>query len=238
MIVNPPSDFTDMMNMGMRLEEGVREGRLVKEGGSSRGVRNLEVGFSKKKEKDISVVMLLSEYDIEYHTQKAIKGSILANHLAHQPIDDYQSIQFDFLDEVVMYLKVKDCDEPLTSEGPNPKSHWGLIFDGAANAYGNGIGAVIVTPQGSHIPFTTRLTFTCTNNVVEYEACIMGLEKAIHLRIKILDVYGDSALVINQIKGEWETRQSGLIPYKDYARRLLNFLTKLNFIIYLVRRTR
>ena len=55
----------------------------------------------------------------------------------------------------------------------------------------------MVTPQGFDIPFISRLTLTCTNNVVEYEACIMGLEEAIDLRIKVLDVYGDSALVIN-----------------------------------------
>jgi ribonuclease HI len=36
----------------------------------------------------------------------------------------------------------------------------------------------------------------------EYEACIMGLEEAIDLRIKYLDFYGDSALVVNQIKGK------------------------------------
>ena len=151
--------------------------------------------------------MLLSEYDIEYHAQKAVKGSILADHLAHQPINDYESIRFDFPDEDVMYLKMKDHDEPLPNEGPEPGSHWGLIFDGAVNAYGNGIGAIIVTPQGSHIPFTARLMFKCTNNEAEYEACIMGLEEAIDLRIKNLKVYGDSALVINQIKGEWDTRQ-------------------------------
>ncbi|GAU22854.1 hypothetical protein TSUD_282210 [Trifolium subterraneum] len=56
--------------------------------------------------------MLLSEYDIEYRTQKAIKGSILADHLAHQPVEDYQPIKFDFPDEEIMYLKMKDCDEP------------------------------------------------------------------------------------------------------------------------------
>lgn len=32
--------------------------------------------------------MLLSEYDIEYHTQKAIKGSILAHYFEHQPVED------------------------------------------------------------------------------------------------------------------------------------------------------
>jgi len=54
----------------------------------------------------------------------------------------------------------------------------------------------------------------------------MGIEEAIDLRIKNLDIYGDSALVINQVKGEWETRHLGLIPYRDYARRLLTFFNK------------
>jgi ribonuclease HI len=101
-----------------------------------------------------------------------------------------------------------------------------LIFDGAVNVYGNGIGAVIITPKGAHIPFTARLQFDCTNNIAEYEACIMGIEEAIDLRIKNIDIYGDSALVVNQIKGEWETRHAGLIPYRDYARRLLTFFNK------------
>ena len=64
--------------------------------------------------------MLLSEYDIEYQSQKAIKGSVLDGHLAHQPIEDYQSMQYDFLDEEILYLKMKDCDEPLLEEGDNP----------------------------------------------------------------------------------------------------------------------
>ncbi|XP_058726255.1 uncharacterized protein LOC131597582 [Vicia villosa] len=170
--------------------------------------------------------MLLSEYDIEYRAQKAVKGSILADHLAHQPINEYQSLKFDFPDEDVLYLKMKDCDEPLPEEGPEPGSRWGLIFDGAVNAFGNGIGAIIITPKGTHIPFSARLLFECTNNIAEYEACIMGLEEAIDLRIKILDIYGDSALVINQIKDKWETYHPGLIPYRDYARRLLTFFNK------------
>ena len=88
---------------------------------------------------------------------------------------------------------------------------------------------MIVTPHGSHIPFTARLSFDFTNDMAEYEAFIMGLEEAIDLRIKVLDVHGDSALVINQIKGEWDTRDPGLIPYKDYSRRLLPFFNKVEF---------
>ncbi|XP_050918684.1 uncharacterized protein LOC127136130 [Lathyrus oleraceus] len=173
--------------------------------------------------------MLLSEYDIEYHTLKVIIGSVLADHLAHQSIDDYESIKFEFPNQDVMYLKAKDCNEPLLNEGLEPGSQRGLIFDGVVNAYGNGIEAVIITPHDSHIPFTARLTCKCTNNMAEYKACIMGLEEAIDLRIKNLDVYGDSTLVVNQIKGEWETRQLGIIPYKDYARRLSTFFNKIEF---------
>jgi len=132
--------------------------------------------------------MLLSEYDIVYRTQKAIKGSVLADHLAHQPVDDYQQIKFDFLDEEIMYLKMKDCDEPLFGEGPDPESKWGLIFDGAVNVYGNGIGAVLLTPRCTHIPFTARLRFDCTNNIAEYEACIMGIMKPASWVLKKLSI--------------------------------------------------
>lgn len=52
--------------------------------------------------------MLLIEYNIQYVTQKAIKGSVLADHLSHQPMEDYQPIQFEFPDKYVMV--VKDCE--------------------------------------------------------------------------------------------------------------------------------
>jgi hypothetical protein len=47
-----------------------------------------------------------------------------------------------------MHLKMKDCDEPLFGEGPDLESEWGLIFDGAVNVYGNGIGVVLIAPKG------------------------------------------------------------------------------------------
>jgi ribonuclease HI len=104
-----------------------------------------------------------------------------------------------------------------------------MVFDGAVNSYCNSIGATIITPQGTHFPFTARLTFKCTNNMAEYEACTMGLEETIDLRIKHLDVFGDSALILNQIKGEWETNQPDLIPYRDYAKRISTLFTKVEF---------
>jgi DNA primase len=56
MIASAPNDFTEMVNMGMRLEEGVREGRLAKESGSSSGTRKFGTGFPKKKEQEVGMV--------------------------------------------------------------------------------------------------------------------------------------------------------------------------------------
>ena len=47
----------------------------------------------------------MTEYDIQYTTQKAIKGSVLDDYLAQQPMDDYQPIKFEFPDEDIMYIQ-------------------------------------------------------------------------------------------------------------------------------------
>ena len=144
--------------------------------------------------------MILTEYDIQYTTQKAIKGSILADNLAHQAVDDYQSMNFEFPDENIML--VTDYKELGPNEGPEEGSRWTMVFDGASNTLDNGIGAVIISSEGCHNPFTSRLCFNCSNNIAEYEACITSLKAAIDLRINFLSVFRDSALVISRIKGE------------------------------------
>ncbi|KAE8715750.1 C2H2 and C2HC zinc fingers superfamily protein [Hibiscus syriacus] len=64
---------------------------------------------------------------------------------------------------------------------------WKMNFDGASNALGYGIGAILVSPDGKHYPFTSQLNFDCTNNMAEYEACILGLRVAIELAGYVLD---------------------------------------------------
>ncbi len=48
MVARTPSNFTDMMTTGMRLDEGVREGRLVKE--------SIPTGSSKEKCQEVSMM--------------------------------------------------------------------------------------------------------------------------------------------------------------------------------------
>ncbi|MFG1554830.1 ribonuclease HI family protein, partial [Staphylococcus aureus] len=104
------------------------------------------------------------------------------------------------------------------------KEKWMMLFDGASNMMGHGIGAILISPEGQYVPITARLGFDCTNNVAEYEACIMGIQAAIDANVKNLEVYGDSALVIHQVKGEWETRDAKLIPYQaSFTYKTLQF---------------
>ncbi|XP_040942235.1 uncharacterized protein [Gossypium hirsutum] len=148
--------------------------------------------------------ILLSEFDVVYVNQKAVKGSAIAEFLASRALDDYEPLNFDFPNKDLMYAATVKKD--FQEGGP-----WKLSFDGASNAIGNGIGAVLVSPSGDYYPFTSKLDFDCTNNMAEYEACIMGIRAAIKRKIKVLEVYGDSALVIYQLKGEWETRDPKLM---------------------------
>ena len=50
--------------------------------------------------------------------------------------------------------------------------------------------------------FHSQVGFDCTNNMSEYEACALAVQAAIDFNVKLLNVYGDSVLVIHQLRGE------------------------------------
>ena len=81
-----------------------------------------------------------------------------------------------------------------------------MYFNGATNHSGYGIGVLLISSHGEHIPRFVRLTFSdrhpAMNNIVEYEACILGLETAVELGIRQMEVFDDSNLVLRQIQGE------------------------------------
>ncbi|KAG8474852.1 hypothetical protein CXB51_031494 [Gossypium anomalum] len=161
--------------------------------------------------------VLLSEFDIVYVSQKAIKGSVIAEFLASRALEDYEPSSFDFPNEELMYVAAIE------------EYSWKLNFDGTSNAVGNRIGAVLVSPNGDHYPFTCKLDFDCTNNMAEYEACIMGIRAAKERKIRTLEVHGDSALVIYQLRGEWETRDPKLINYRKEVLELLEEFDNVTF---------
>ena len=148
--------------------------------------------------------MLLSEFDIVYVTQKAINGQTLADHLAENPVDkEYEPLKTYFHDEEVLFAG-----------------------DGVTNHQGKGIGAVLVSECGQHYPMAAKLRFNCTNNMAEYEACILGLKMAINMNVYDLLVIRDSDLLIHQVQGEWAVKNPKIVPYVQYVQNLCKICAK------------
>jgi ribonuclease HI len=74
-----------------------------------------------------------------------------------------------------------------------------MFFDGSLNIDGAGAGVFFISPNKDKLHYVLRIHFPASNNVAEYEACLHGMRLAVELGIKRLYVYGDSALVINQL---------------------------------------
>ncbi|RDX91947.1 Retrovirus-related Pol polyprotein, partial [Mucuna pruriens] len=104
-----------------------------------------------------------------------------------------------------------------------------MWFDGVSNLLGNGIGVVLASPRGQCFPFSARLGFDCTNNMAEYEAYTMGIMMALEHQVKKLKVFGDSALIIYQLHGEWETRNAKLVPYHDLIKEMIESFDVVTF---------
>uniref|UniRef100_A0A2N9FM09 RNase H type-1 domain-containing protein n=1 Tax=Fagus sylvatica TaxID=28930 RepID=A0A2N9FM09_FAGSY len=125
-------------------------------------------------------------------------------------------------EQAIYYLQqeVHRAGDPLLST-KTITVRWKLYFDGAANAVGSGIGAVLVSPKGQQTPIAVKLGFDCTNNMTEYEACIVGLQAALEFGAYELEVFGDSLLIVSQTNGEWQAWDPKLIPYQRYISRLV-----------------
>ena len=81
-----------------------------------------------------------------------------------------------------------------------------LNFDGALEKDELGAGGLLTPPSGENVFLTCKLEFETTNNDVEYEDLILGLQTAETLKIAKLVGFGNLELVINQIKGIYQNR--------------------------------
>ena len=79
---------------------------------------------------------------------------------------------------------------------------WTMYFDGSVMKTGAGAGLLFILPLGEHMRYVICLHFSVSNNMAEYEALLSALRIAIELGVQLLDVRGDSQLVIDQVMKE------------------------------------
>ena len=125
-------------------------------------------------------LILLVEFHLKYVARKTIKGSVVSDFCAKNPIEG-EDCKEDFPDEDILDVELRA---------------WKMYFDEAINQYGNGIGILLIILEGFHMPLAIKLNFEATNNMAEYEACIARMEALQELGVKEAEVFGDSTLVI------------------------------------------
>jgi len=108
---------------------------------------------------------------------------------------------------------------------------WELYFDGAAmptNPGPRGIGALLISPEGEMFSVSKGVGFG-SNNEAEYMALIEGMKLAVAQGARSVLAKGDSALVVNQLSGNWQVRTETLLPLYQSAVQLRDMFDKIVF---------
>ena len=90
---------------------------------------------------------------------------------------------------------------------------WKVYVDGVENLRGLRVGLVIVSPKMIIIEKSLRLGFSTTNNEVEYEALLMGMTMVQKMGGRTVEIFSDSRLVVDQVKGELEAKDVRMQEY-------------------------
>jgi len=155
--------------------------------------------------------------------QKAVKGQASTDFLADHPVSGILKLYNDLPDEIVEVNLINTSSEEQV---------WHLFFDGASrtNPEENiiaGVGVVLISPHNYVIPRAFSLTELCSNNISEYNALLIGMLLAEEIGVKNLEAYGDSKLIVNWVRGEYEVRYEHLVPYHNatiiMAEKIENF---------------
>lgn len=98
-----------------------------------------------------------------------------------------------------------------------------LFTDGGSrgNPGPSALGYVILDTDDGIIKKESEYLGITTNNQAEYKALIAGLKDALQIGVAELDVYMDSQLVVNQVKGEWKVKHAEIQPVNAEAKALL-----------------
>jgi ribonuclease HI len=115
---------------------------------------------------------------------------------------------------------------PTPTERPE---HWLMYFDGSLKLEGASAGVLLISPTGEQLKYVLQIFWKVSNNEVEYEALLHGLRLAASLGIKRLLVYGDSAVVINQVNKSWDRNKENMDAYCLEVRKLENKFYGLEF---------
>jgi ribonuclease HI len=138
----------------------------------------------------------LNEFTIDYVHRSSIQSQALADFIA-------------------------DWTPGVHEEGTNKDTDaWMVFCDGSWGTFGAGAAAVLVAPSKVKTCFAVKLDFSCTNNIAEYEALLLGLQKLRAMGIRRAILKTDSQVIAGHVDKSSRARYPKLEKYLDAVRRL------------------
>jgi ribonuclease HI len=150
-------------------------------------------------------VYALIEYDLVFESLKAMKGQVVVHFIIEHQLD----VEYD--DSISL-------DANFISY-----TSWKLYFDESACSSSQGIGIVIISPNGDNFEASSRLNYFCTNNQAEYEALLFGLEILASIKVRHVETFDNSLLVVQQVSGECQCLEWSLNTYLDKCLDVIKF---------------
>jgi hypothetical protein len=133
----------------------------------------------------------LNEFTIDYVHRSSIQSQALADFIA------------DWTPGAQGEEAIKDA-EALT-----------VFCDGSWGTFSAGAAAVLVAPSKVRTCYAARLDFSCTNNIVEYEALLLGLRKLKAMGIRTAFLKTDSQVISGHVDKSSKARDPKLEKYLD-----------------------
>lgn len=105
-----------------------------------------------------------------------------------------------------------------------------MFVDSTSNAQEAKIGIVIMSPKGVKLEHSLRLGFRTSNNEAEYEALLAGLKATQKLEATDVEIYSDSWLVVSQVDGSFEAKNSQMVEYLRLVGQIMSKFQKAKVI--------
>jgi ribonuclease HI len=138
----------------------------------------------------------LNEFTIDYVHRSSIQSQALADFIADwTPGDQGEEA-------------IKDAEA------------WTVFYDGSWGTFGARAAAILVAPSKVRTCYAARLDFSCTNNIAEYEALLLGLQKLKAMGIRRAVLKTDSQVISGHVDKSSKARDPKLEKYLDTVRRL------------------
>jgi ribonuclease HI len=142
----------------------------------------------------------------------------------------YNDLSFEEEEPTTITTDEKTTWETIEKTESAENGVWNMSFDGAVNREGSGAGVWVSPPEESTNMRSYKLAFECTNNMAEYEALILVLQVLKELGTHKIAVREDSEMIINQVKGVYQTKHPRLRAYKNLALDLLEGFSEYDLV--------